>query len=680
MNPVFRVLAPMVALVCVSVTAASPSRSLLDGMDRSIVPGNAFFDYANGGWLRTTEIPPDRAAYGTSQQLSDLNDQRLADLIREVAAGNAAPGSETRKVADYYAAFMDEATIEARGVAVLQPTLQQIAAIGDRGALTRYLGGTLRADVDVLNTGNVRTANLFGLWIAQDLDNPSRYLPFMLQGGLGMPDRDYYLNDSARTADIRGHYQTYIATLLKLAGENYAERQAAAVMMLEHKIAEVHLSLEKIEDVKAGDNHWTLQQFSERAPGMDWNTYFASAGLEGRSEFVVWQPSALTGIAKLVGSEPLDAWKDYLKVHALSHAAAFLPAAFVDANFAFYGTALSGTPKMRERWRRAVASTSSALGEAVGKLYVQRYFPPEAKAHIEELVRHLIAAFAVRIDQLAWMAPATKAKAKAKLAALKVSVGYPDHWRDYSALEIKADDALGNALRAEMFDYRRNLAKLGAPVDRSEWVMTPQLVNAVNLPAMNALNFPAAILQPPYFDPKNPDAFNYGAIGAVIGHEISHSFDNEGALFDASGKLQNWWSDADFAHFNASAEQLVKQFDAYQPFADLHVNGRQTLSENIADVAGLAVAYSAYHLALKGKQPPMIDGFSGDQQFFLAFAQNWRRKVREAAERQQIITDPHAPAEYRGLTVRNIDAWYAAFDVKPGESLYLAPAARVRMW
>jgi putative endopeptidase len=681
MKPAPRAVAMALILACVSVSAATaPTRSLLDGMSRSVVPGSDFYAYANGEWLSSTEIPADRASYGPAAQLADVNEQRVADLIRAAAASNPPAGSETRKIADYYTAFLDEATIESRGLGVLKPTMDQITAINNRTSLAHYLGSTLRADVDVLNSTQLHTPNIFGIWVAQDLDNPSRYLPFLLQGGLGMPDRDYYLNESPRMAEDRAHYQTCIATLLKIAGDADAERKAAAILALEHKIAEVHLGRAESEDVKAGDNHWQREQFASRAPGIDWDALFAGADLSQQAEFVVWQPAAITGIAKLVAGEPLQNWKDYLTFHAILGSATTLPKAVDSANFAFYGTALSGTPQQRERWRLAVAATSDGMGEAVGKLYVERYFPPQSKARIEQLVQHLMAAFSIRIDQLTWMAPATKAKAKAKLATLKVSVGYPDHWRDYSGLEVKADDAFGNDRRAQLFEYHRNLAKLGRPVDRSEWAMVPQLVNAVNLPAMNTLNFPAAILQPPYFDPNAPDSFNYGSIGAVIGHEISHSFDDQGALFDASGKLQNWWSDADFAHFRSSADQLVKQFDAYQPFPDLHVNGRQSLSENIADLAGLSASYSAYHLALKGKPAPSIDGLSGDQQFFIAFAQSWRRKTRDAALRQQIVTDGHAPSQYRGVTLRNLDPWYSAFDVKPGQGLYLSPAERVRMW
>jgi predicted metalloendopeptidase len=420
--------------------------------------------------------------------------------------------------------------------------------------------------------------------------------------------------------------------------------------------------------------------FESSAPGLDWPVFFAAAGLGEQAEFVVWQPTAVSGLSALVASQPLETWKDYLIFHSVEHFAGVLPKAVVDERFAFHGTALAGIPKLRDRWKRGVDATNLALGDAVGQLYVARYFPASEKARVEAMVANLMVAFRQRIDELAWMAPATKAKAKAKLAALKVGVGYPDHWVDYAGLEIVGGDAFGNAERAELFDSRRNLRKLGQPVDRSEWVMTPQTVNAVNLPAMNAMNFPAAILQPPFFDPARPLAMDYGAIGATIGHEVSHSFDDQGAQFDASGRLQNWWSEDDLAHFEASAAQLVEQYDGYRPFPDLAVDGKLTLSENIADVAGLAAAYDAYRMSLGGKPAPRVQGLSGDQQFFLSFAQSWRQKSRDAALRQQLVTDSHAPGRYRAATVRNLDAWYKAFKVKPGQALYLAPGQRVRIW
>jgi predicted metalloendopeptidase len=434
------------------------------------------------------------------------------------------------------------------------------------------------------------------------------------------------------------------------------------------------------QDVVKGNNPWSRQDFDARAPGLDWTEFFAAAGLDKQTTFVVWHPGAATGISALVRSQPIATWKDYLTFHAVEHLGNFLPKAFVDERFNFYGKVLTGTPKLRDRWKRAVDATDAALGEAVGKLYVARYFPPANKARVQEVVRNEIEAFRSRIDRLSWMAPQTKEKAKAKLAALIVGVGYPDKWRDYSALEVARGDAFGNAQRSSLFEYRRNLKKLGQPVDRSEWVMNPQLVNAVNLPAMNALNFPAAILQPPYFDPARPAAMNYGSVGAVVGHEISHSFDDQGALFDASGRLHNWWTEEDFAHFKASSAQLVKQYDAYRPFPDLAVNGKLTLSENIADVAGLAAAYDAYQLSLRGAQAPIVQGFTGDQQFFVSFGQSWRQKIREPALRQRIMTDGHSPGEYRADTVRNVDAWYNALAVKPGQALYLSSEERVRVW
>ena len=398
------------------------------------------------------------------------------------------------------------------------------------------------------------------------------------------------------------------------------------------------------------------------------------------SDFVVWQPSAVTGLSALVAGQPLASWKDYLALHAIEHSAAVLPDAFSQEAFQFHGAVLGGATQRADRWKRAVAATNSALGEAVGRLYTERYFPPAAKARLQEMVKNITAAFSRRIDALAWMTPATRAQAKAKLAVLKVGVGYPDRWIDYSGLEVVRGDAFGNLHRAEMFEYRGNLGKLGQPVDRAEWVMTPQTVNAVNLPVLNAMNFPAGILQPPYFDLARPVAMDYGAIGAIIGHEISHSFDDQGAQFDAKGRLRNWWTDEDLSHFRSSSKKLVEQYDAYKPLPDLALNGKLTLSENIADVAGLAAAYDAYRLSLGGKPAPVVAGLTGDQQFFIAYAQSWRGKSREPSLRRQVLGDSHSPGAYRVATVRNLDAWYDAFGVKPGHKLYLKPEERVRIW
>ncbi|GAA0586976.1 M13 family metallopeptidase [Rhizomicrobium electricum] len=669
--------------VCATVAAVAasvPSGIDLAGIDKAVAPGDDFFAYGNGAWLKKTAIPADRSSFGTFDQLLEKTSAEVRDLIQTAAKTNPKPGSDAQKVGDYYASFMDEAGIEAKGLTPLKPEFDRIAAIKDTKSLSAYLGAMLRADVDPLNATNLYTDHIFGIWVNQAFEQPGRNVPYILQGGLGMPDREYYLSKSPKMAAIRTKYQAHIAAVLKLAGIADADAKAARIMALETKIASAHTSRADSEDVLKANNPWNRGSFAKRAPGMDWNAYFAAAGLSDQADFIVWQPGAVTGTAALVSNQPVGVWKEYLAYQLIEHYSGVLPKAFVNESFAFYGTVLNGTPKIRDRWKRAISATNGALGEPVGKLYVARYFPPAAKAKIEGMVKELIAAYRARINRLAWMSPATKQKALAKLATLKVGVGYPDKWRDYSSLKIVRGDAFGNLQRSEQFEYRYALAKLHRPVDRGEWAMDPQTVNAVNLPLVNALNFPAAILQPPFFDPKADDALNYGSIGATIGHEISHSFDDQGSQFDAQGKLNNWWTPADLAHFRAAAAKLVKQYDGYRPFADLAVNGKQTLGENIADVAGLSATYDAYILSLHGKPAPVLDGLSGDQRFFLAYSQSWRDKTREAALRQQILTDGHAPAEYRADTVRNLDAWYKAFAVKPGQKLFLKPEDRVQVW
>jgi putative endopeptidase len=468
--------------------------------------------------------------------------------------------------------------------------------------------------------------------------------------------------------------------MLKLADFSEAEARAAKIVALEHAIAEKHLTLAENEDVHKANNPWKRTEFAAKAPGLDWAEYFRGAGLERQESFIVWQPGAFAGESALVASEPLETWKDLLAYHVIEAYGSVLPKAFADERFAFFGKTLQGTTEQRPRWARAVVTVNQWLGDAVGQMYAKQYFPPESKARVEKMVANIEEAFRQRIDALTWMDAATKAEAKAKLNTLYVGIGYTSHWQDYSAYEIKADDIFGNLWRGSLFVYHREIARLGKPVDREEWSMTPQTVNAVNLPLQNALSFPAAILEPPFFDAKASDAFNYGAIGSVIGHEVSHTFDAEGAAFDSKGRVRNWWTPADFAHFEASTQKLADQYDTYKPFPDLAVNGKQTLDENIADVAGIAASYDAYHAALAGKTPPEQAGFNGDQQFFLAYGQTRANKPREGSLRQQVMTDPHAPSEYRTDTVRNIDAWYPAFQVKEGEKLYLSPAERVRIW
>lgn len=650
---------------------ASAAEVTLDGMDTQVVPGNDFFEYANGGWLKSTAIPADRSSYGTGAILAELNAQRIRDLIEH---------SQTRNIADFYTTYMDEATIEKRGIEPLVPALKRIEAIQDRKALARSMGESVLANLDILNAVELHTTNLFDFWIASDLNSPTRYVPYLLQGGLTMPDRDYYLSSSDSMVQIRKRHLAHVAAMLKLAKIADADAKATRIVQLEGKIASKHWSREATEQVAKGNNPWKRADLEKRAPGLDWAAFLAAAHMDQVTDFIAWQPTAIQGLSALVASEDLATWKAWLQFHLIERAADTLPKAFTDEEFAFHGTTLTGAVQQKARWKRALQATDDALGEDVGKLYVAKYFPPAEKARAEAMVHALIAAFGTRIDRLDWMSPQTKEKAKAKLSTLKVSVGYPDHWRDYSGLQVVKGDAYGNAERSRQFELQHNLAKLGHPVDRGEWVMNPQLVDAVNLPVMNAILFPAAIMQPPYFDPNRPSAMDYGSAGAIIGHEISHSFDDQGALFDASGKYVRWWTPEDFAHFTAATAKLVDQYNSYKPFPDLAVNGKQTLSENLADLAGLAVAYDAYRISLEGAQPPVVSGFTADQLFFLSYARSWRSKYREPALRQRIITDGHAPSQYRAMTERNLDPWYAAFDVKPGQASYLAPGTRVRVW
>jgi putative endopeptidase len=660
---------------------AAPVVSSIDvaGMDRTTPPGDDFFRYTNGTWDRTTPIPPDRSSWGLDAMLAETAAQRTRALLED-AETSAASGSDARKAADYYAAYLDEATIEARGLAPLQEALDRIAAIADRTQLAAAIGDAMRNDVDPLNATNMHTDRVFGLFIAQDFNEPSRNTAYLLQGGIGLPDREYYTGSDEHMVALRTLYKKHIANVLTLAKVSDAEAQAEAIFALEMKIAATHASRADSEEVHKANNPWPRADFRTRAPGFEWDAFFKAAGLDAQPEIIVWQPAAIAGEAALVGSEPLDLWKQYLRYELLNHWSGLLPKAFANERFELYGKALSGTPQMTDRWKRAIGSTNAAMGDAVGRLYVARYFPPEAKAKAQAMVGDIKAAFAKRIDQLTWMSPQTRAKARAKLDTLIVGVGYPDKWRDYGGLEIARDQALRNAMRAETYVYRQDIARLRGPIDRGEWWMTPQTVNAVNLPIQNALNFPAAILQPPYFDPRAPAADNYGAIGAVIGHEVSHSFDDQGSQFDETGKLANWWTPEDFAHFKAAAAQLVAQYSAYRPLPDMSVNGQQTLSENIADVAGLSAAYDAYRLSLGGQPDAIRQHFTGDQQFFISFGQSWRDKWREPLLRQILLTDGHSPSEYRADTVRNLDAWYHAFDVRPSAKLYLAPADRVRVW
>ncbi|WP_277968525.1 M13 family metallopeptidase [Sphingomonas echinoides] len=651
-------------------------------IDQSVKPGDNFDDYANGTWRKTAEIEPARSSTGVGVEVSKVAEMRNATIIEDAAKANAAPGSSQRLIADYYAAYHDAAAIEARGVAPLKTLIAPYYALRDKAALAKVMGAQMRADTDPFNNNNyASTTNLFGLFVSQDLNQPKRNVPYLMQGGLGLADRDYYLSPSPQMAELREGYKAYLAQIFGLAGLSDPAARAARVFALEMKIAAAQTDIEASQDASKGDNPWTRADFARKAPGIDWATYWTAAGIPaGQQDFIAWQPEAITKLSALVASEPLDAWQDWLTAHRISAVASVLPKAFDDARFAFYGKQLNGTPAQQTRDKRSIAAVNAALGDEVGRLYASRYFSAQSKAEIQTMVKNIVGAFDQRISKLDWMAPATKAEARRKLSVLYVGVGYPDHWRAFPKFAVNAKDPIGNLERADLAIYRYQVGKLGKAPDRTEWWMTPQTVNAVNLPLQNALNFPAAILQAPYFDAKYDSAANYGAIGAVIGHEISHSFDNLGADFDSTGKYRNWWTPADLKRFEQAGSALIAQYDAYEALPGLKLKGRQELGENIADTAGLTAAYEAYRASYAGKEPPVIDGMTGDQRFFLAFAQSWRTKMRDKALRARIATDVHAPAMFRVLTVRNLDAWYPAYKVQPGDKLYLAPADRVHVW
>ena len=634
------------------------------GMDRSVRPGNDFATYAGGTWEKDTAIPADHPTWGMFNVLQDVSNEQTRKILDEAAT---TPGS---KMGDMYASFMDEAAANAKGVDPIRPWLTEIAAVRDKAALAVEMAKLTRFGV----------GGIYGMGVGQDSKDPQTYVVNLGQSGLGLPDRDYYLKNDPKLADTREKYKAYVATMLGFAGTPDAANRANAIFDFEKAIAQVHWTRIESRDADKRYNKLTFADIEARAPGFPWAQYFAQSGMADRPYYIVGQPSAVAGEAKIFAATPLSVLKDYMALRVLRAYANYLSKPLVDANFAFNGTVLAGTPEQQARWKRGVAATSGALGEEIGKTYVARYFPPQSKAAIDQLVKNIIAAMAVRLDKLQWMAPETKVKAHEKLAAFTPKIGYPSVWRDYSTLHVSRDDLVGNVAAANAFEYQRNLNKLGRSIDRTEWGMTPMMINAYANPAMNEIVFPAAILQAPFFDAKADPAINYGGIGVVIGHELSHHFDDQGRKYDKTGKLTEWWTSDDVSRFTALTEKLVKQYDAYEPIPGQHIQGGLTLGENMADLAGLAVAYDAYHRSLNGKPAPVINGMTGDQRFYLGFAQVWRSKFREPALRSQLLSDPHSPGRFRTAEVRNIDAWYQAFGVQPGDALYLAPTNRVRVW
>ena len=635
-----------------------------DGMDKAVTPGDDFVKYAGGAWEAKTEIPADKASWGAFNALGDRSLDQTHTILEAAAK---APGS---KIGDFYASFMDEAAVNAKGIAPIKPWLAEIQAAGDKTALA----------VEMAKLEQQGVGGLFRGGVQQDDKAPENYIFGFSQGGIGLPDRDYYLKDDPKLADTRVKYQAYQAQMLALAGIENAPARAAAVYAFEKQLATAHWDRIKSRDSDLTYNKWAMADFAAKAPGFPWDAYFKTVGTAGQADFLVGMPSAVTGEAQAYADAPLQMLQDFLTLKVMRSYAGYLAKPINDANFAFYGTVLSGAPQQPVRWKRAVGTVGQALGEDVGKSYVATYFPPATKAAADQLVKNIIAAMSTRLDNLTWMAPETKVKAHAKLAAFTPKIGYPSQWRDYSALTIKRDDLVGNVAAANVFEYKRDLAKLGQPIDRTEWGMTPMTVNAYANPPMNEIVFPAAILQAPFFDAKADPAINYGAIGVVIGHELSHHFDDQGRKYDPIGKLADWWTAEDVKRFTAMTDQLVKQYDAYEPLPGLHIKGGLTLGENMADLAGLALAYDAYHRSLGGKPAPVIGGLTGDQRFYLGYAQVWRIKFREPALRSQVISNEHSPGPFRTAEVRNVDTWYKAFGVKPGDKMYLAPGDRVKVW
>ena len=633
------------------------------GMGTDVAPGDDFFRYANGGWLNTTAIPSDKPSYSAFDVLQDVSQARTHGLLEEAAKN---PQS---KIGQAYAAYLDTRTIEAKGLAPIMPWLAQIKALKSKSG---YAALVAQADKNGVGVP-------FGSGVGTDSKQPDTYTVNLRQGGLGMPDRDYYLSADAKLVEARTAYQAHIAKIMTLAGEPNAETRAKALVAFETEIAKAHWTRIENRDADKTYNKMRVADLQTMAPGFDFAAYFAGVGTPVDT-LVVGQPTAIAKMAALIAATPLDVLKDQLIVRSFDSFADVLPQRFDAENFAFAGTVLRGTPEQQVRWKRAVNWTSTAVTDEVSKIYVARYFPPETKAAVDQLVKNVLAAMDARIEKLEWMSPETKVKAHAKVAAFTPRIGYPDKWRDYSALTIKVGDAFGNKLRANQWAHSYNIAKLGKPIYRWEWGLAPMTVNAQANPTLVAITFPAAILQPPFFDPKADPAVNYGGIGAVIGHEISHHFDDQGSKYDATGKLTQWWTDADIAAFKARTGQLVAQYDAYEPLPGFKVKGGLTLGENTADLAGLAAAYDAYHASLGGKDAPVIDGTTGDQRFYLGWAQVWRRKHREADLRNRLLTDPHAPGPQRAWIVRNLDPWYAAFAPKDGQALVLKPENRVRIW
>jgi putative endopeptidase len=658
-----------------STTTTQAEQELVSGIDKqhfdhSVRPQDDLFLHVNGKWLNEFEIPADKSNYGAFTMLAEQAREDVQSIIEEAANSKAEKGSDAQKVGDLYQSYMDEELLEKLGTKPLQPELDKIAAIKDLSDLSEYIA-----------YAQMVSEAPFSTYVYVDARQPDTYITQMSQNGLGLPSRDFYLKEDEKSEEIRQKYVEHVAKMFELAGVENGEEKAKAVMAIEMQIAEKHWPKEKLRNPVARYNKMSFEELQNTIPNLDWNRWSKTAMLEGIDNVIVGQPDYFAAVNDMLKEISIDDWKTYYQWHLISDSASFLNKALAEENFRFFQGVLSGVEEQEPRWKRGVNVINGTLGEVVGKIYVEKHFKPEAKQRMKELVENLRTAYAQGIKELDWMGEDTKEQALDKLAKFTPKVGYPDKWKDYSKLEIKADDLFGNMKRATMVEVKRNREKLGQPIDRSEWFMTPQTVNAYYNPVMNEIVFPAAILQPPFFNLEADDAVNYGGIGAVIGHEMGHGFDDSGSQYDGDGKLRNWWTEEDLAEFTKRTDKLVAQYNDFTVLDGVHVNGEFTQGENIGDLGGLTIAYKAYQLSKEGKPAPVIDGMTGDQRVFYGWAQVWRRKYRDEELRKRIDTDPHSPSEFRANgTVMNMPEFHEAFDVKPGDDMYLEPEERVKIW
>ncbi len=658
---------------CGKVAQESSKKSgiILENMDKSVNPGDNFEAYVSGTWLKNHEIPSDKSSYGVSEKLEDQAQEDVKAIIESASKGNFETDTDEQKIGDFYQAYLDIKTRNQKGISPLKPEFKTIDAIANYDDLAAYFGVCIAKGLQ----------SPMGIFVSEDFKDPTKYMLVTWQSGLGLPEAEYYLKQDAKSKDIRLKYIDHITKMLILGGEQDAINKAKTILDLETLIASKHMKKEDTRNTVALYNKYLVSDLKKLTPDFNWNKMLLSAGVTNQKEIVISQVEYTKALNEIIKNTSIENWKTYLKWGALHNYAGILDEKIDQENFAFYGKIITGTQQQQPLWRRGVSRVNENLGEIVGKVYVKKHFTPEAKAKMTVLVKNLLKAYGESIKSLDWMTAPTKKEALAKLDKFMLKIGYPDKWRDYSKLHVTKGDLFGNMQKATAFEYQRNIAKLGKPVDRTEWGMTPQTVNAYYNPTLNEIVFPAAILQPPFFDLNADDAINYGSIGAVIGHEIGHGFDDQGCMFDGNGVMRNWWTPTDFKQFQEKTAVLVSQFNQYKPFKDLSINGSFTLGENIGDLGGLSIAVKGYQMSLQGKPAKDMDGFSGEQRVFIGYAQSWLTKQREEALRSQVANDPHAPAKYRvnGI-VRNIPEFYTAFKIKPSDSLYLAPKDRVKIW